>query len=229
MNGMLSTLSSPSRVARISGSDLTSTRSPGRKGGGSGAWRSWWARCINGSNALLLARFRGTGTDRITGRRSLASCRPAGCRSYRPLCPKEACFARTRHRSQRLCRLGPRAAAAERRPRDLGARFRPVRRLRLRRPASRRHSPRTMDVRDVESEDLVGFDAVIHLAAVCNDPVGDLNPRATYEINHEASVRVAEKAKEAGVGALPGSPRRAASTARRATTSCSTRAPSSLR
>ncbi len=56
-----------------------------------------------------------------------------------------------------------------------------------------------MDVRDIETEDLVGFDAVIHLAAVCNDPVGDLNPQATYEINHLASVRVAEKAKEAGV------------------------------
>ena len=40
---------------------------------------------------------------------------------------------------------------------------------------------------------------MIHLAAVCNDPVGDLNPQATYEINHLASVRVAEKAKEAGV------------------------------
>ena len=49
------------------------------------------------------------------------------------------------------------------------------------------------------ADDLVGFDAVIHLAAVCNDPVGDLNPQATYEINHLASVRVAEKAKEAGV------------------------------
>jgi nucleoside-diphosphate-sugar epimerase len=55
------------------------------------------------------------------------------------------------------------------------------------------------DVRDVESEDLIGFEAVIHLAAVCNDPVGDLNPQATYDINHLASVRVAQKAKEAGV------------------------------
>ena len=55
------------------------------------------------------------------------------------------------------------------------------------------------DVRDVESQDLAGFDAVIHLAAVCNDPVGDLNPQATYDINHLASLRVAEKAKEAGV------------------------------
>jgi nucleoside-diphosphate-sugar epimerase len=58
---------------------------------------------------------------------------------------------------------------------------------------------RQADVRDVESEDLAGFDAVIHLAAVCNDPVGDLNPQATYDINHLASVRMAEKAKEAGV------------------------------
>ena len=55
------------------------------------------------------------------------------------------------------------------------------------------------DVRDVEADDLVGFDAVLHLAAVCNDPVGDLNPQATYDINHLASVRLAEKAKKAGV------------------------------
>jgi nucleoside-diphosphate-sugar epimerase len=56
-----------------------------------------------------------------------------------------------------------------------------------------------VDVRDVESDVLRGFDAVIHLAAVCNDAVGDLNPQATYDINHLASVRMAEKAKEAGV------------------------------
>ena len=55
------------------------------------------------------------------------------------------------------------------------------------------------DVRDVGSEDLVGFDAVVHLAAVCNDPVGDLNPQTTYDINHLASVRLAEQAKQAGV------------------------------
>jgi nucleoside-diphosphate-sugar epimerase len=55
------------------------------------------------------------------------------------------------------------------------------------------------DVRDIDSEHLAGFDAVIHLAAVCNDPVGDLNPHATYEINHRGSVRVAEQAKAAGV------------------------------
>jgi nucleoside-diphosphate-sugar epimerase len=56
-----------------------------------------------------------------------------------------------------------------------------------------------LDIRDVERENLQGFDAVIHLAAVCNDPVGDLNPQTTYDINHLASVRLAEKAKEAGV------------------------------
>lgn len=58
------------------------------------------------------------------------------------------------------------------------------------------------DVREVESKDFIGFDAVVHLAAVCNDPVGDLNPQATYDINHLASVRVAEKAKAAGVRRL---------------------------
>jgi nucleoside-diphosphate-sugar epimerase len=55
------------------------------------------------------------------------------------------------------------------------------------------------DVRDVEVDDLDGFEAVLHLAAVCNERLGDLNPRATYEINHLASVRLAEKSKEAGV------------------------------
>jgi nucleoside-diphosphate-sugar epimerase len=58
------------------------------------------------------------------------------------------------------------------------------------------------DVRDVETDDFVGFDAVVHLAAVCNDPVGDLNPQATYDINHLASVRVAKNAKAAGVPRL---------------------------
>lgn len=56
------------------------------------------------------------------------------------------------------------------------------------------------DVRDVELADLEGFDAVCHLAGISNDPVGDLNPDITYEINHRASVRLAELAKTAGVG-----------------------------
>jgi nucleoside-diphosphate-sugar epimerase len=55
------------------------------------------------------------------------------------------------------------------------------------------------DVRDVRAEDLDGFDAVVHLAAISNDPLGDLNPRCTYEINHEASIHLARCAKEAGV------------------------------
>jgi len=56
-----------------------------------------------------------------------------------------------------------------------------------------------MDLRDVEAADLSGFDAVIHLAALSNDPVGDLNPQVTYDINHLGSVRLARLAKEAGV------------------------------
>jgi nucleoside-diphosphate-sugar epimerase len=56
------------------------------------------------------------------------------------------------------------------------------------------------DIRDVEAGDLVGFDAVIHLAALSNDPLGDLDPECTFAINHQASVRLARLAREAGVG-----------------------------
>lgn len=56
------------------------------------------------------------------------------------------------------------------------------------------------DVRDVALDDLKEVDAVIHLAALCNDPLGDLNPNWTYDINHTASCRLAELSKEAGVG-----------------------------
>jgi nucleoside-diphosphate-sugar epimerase len=55
------------------------------------------------------------------------------------------------------------------------------------------------DVRDVAVADLRGFDAVIHLAGLCNDPLGDLNPDCTFDINHLASVGLAERAKAAGV------------------------------
>ena len=55
------------------------------------------------------------------------------------------------------------------------------------------------DIREVEVSDLEGFDAVIHLAALSNDPLGDLNPQLTYDINHLASVRLAEVSKKAGV------------------------------
>ena len=55
------------------------------------------------------------------------------------------------------------------------------------------------DIRDVTASDLKGFDAVIHLAALSNDPLSDLNPDVTYEINHRASVNIAKLAKKAGV------------------------------
>jgi nucleoside-diphosphate-sugar epimerase len=55
------------------------------------------------------------------------------------------------------------------------------------------------DIRDVELSDLDGFDAVIHLAGLSNDPLGDFNPSLTYEINHAASVRLASLAKQVGI------------------------------
>jgi nucleoside-diphosphate-sugar epimerase len=55
------------------------------------------------------------------------------------------------------------------------------------------------DIREVAIEDLRGLDAVLHLAGISNDPLGDLQPAATYAINHQASVRLASLAKEAGV------------------------------
>ena len=56
-----------------------------------------------------------------------------------------------------------------------------------------------LDVRDVEPAHLDGFDAVVHLAALSNDPLGDLDRELTLEINYRATVRVARAAKEAGV------------------------------
>ena len=56
-----------------------------------------------------------------------------------------------------------------------------------------------IDVRDVAVEHLQGFDAVVHLAALSNDPVGDLNPEATFGINHRATITLAQAAKAAGV------------------------------
>jgi nucleoside-diphosphate-sugar epimerase len=55
------------------------------------------------------------------------------------------------------------------------------------------------DIRDVSRADVTGFDAIIHLAGLSNDPLGNLNPELTYEINHRASVHLAKCAKEAGV------------------------------
>ena len=55
------------------------------------------------------------------------------------------------------------------------------------------------DTRDVDASDFDGFDAVLHLAALSNDPLGNLKPGLTDAINHRASVRIAELAKAAGV------------------------------
>jgi nucleoside-diphosphate-sugar epimerase len=56
-----------------------------------------------------------------------------------------------------------------------------------------------VDLRDVRPEHLAGTDAIVHLAALSNDPLGDLAPEITYDINHHASVRLARLAREAGV------------------------------
>ncbi|WP_433513276.1 NAD-dependent epimerase/dehydratase family protein [Nonomuraea sp. CA-143628] len=56
-----------------------------------------------------------------------------------------------------------------------------------------------LDLREVPAEALTGFDAVVHLAALSNDPLGSLAPELTYDINYHASVRLARLAREAGV------------------------------
>lgn len=56
------------------------------------------------------------------------------------------------------------------------------------------------DLRDVTVEQLQGFDAVVHMAALSNDPLGSMAPEITYDINHHASTRLATLSKEAGVG-----------------------------
>jgi nucleoside-diphosphate-sugar epimerase len=55
------------------------------------------------------------------------------------------------------------------------------------------------DIRDLTQADLDGFEGVFHLAALSNDPLSDLDPQLTYDVNHLASVRLAELAKAAGV------------------------------
>jgi nucleoside-diphosphate-sugar epimerase len=63
------------------------------------------------------------------------------------------------------------------------------------------HAPSALrlDVRDVAPSDLAGFDAVIHLAALSNDPLGDIRADLTYDINHRGSVQLARAAKDAGI------------------------------
>ena len=55
------------------------------------------------------------------------------------------------------------------------------------------------DVRDVTREDMDGFEAVVHLAALSNDPLGDLNSDITFDINHLGAVTVARAAKDAAI------------------------------
>lgn len=55
------------------------------------------------------------------------------------------------------------------------------------------------DVRDIETQDLIGFDAVVHLAELSNDPLGQNDPELTFEINNRGTVKLAEAAKAAGV------------------------------
>jgi nucleoside-diphosphate-sugar epimerase len=61
--------------------------------------------------------------------------------------------------------------------------------------------PRTVnrDIRHIEAEDLQGVDAVVHLAELSNDPLGENDPDLTHKINHRASVRLAQLARDAGV------------------------------
>lgn len=56
-----------------------------------------------------------------------------------------------------------------------------------------------VDLRDVAPEHCAGVDAVVHLAALCNDPIGNLDPELTFDVNHRATVRLAEAARAAGV------------------------------
>jgi nucleoside-diphosphate-sugar epimerase len=67
-------------------------------------------------------------------------------------------------------------------------------------PADATFEERSKDIRDVTADDLRGFDAVVHLAALSNDPVGDLNAGWTHAVNGEASVSIGRAAREAGVG-----------------------------
>ena len=55
------------------------------------------------------------------------------------------------------------------------------------------------DIRELTVAQLKGFDAIAHLAGVCNDPLGDLLPETTYAVNEKATIRLAELAVEAGI------------------------------
>lgn len=64
-----------------------------------------------------------------------------------------------------------------------------------------KHLPQTIlqDIRTISVADLAGYDAVVHMAELSNDPLGQLNPSITYKINHEGSISLARAARAAGV------------------------------
>ena len=66
-------------------------------------------------------------------------------------------------------------------------------------PAPREIPSIQRDVRDVAAEDLDGIEAIVHLAALSNDPMGELHPELTHDINERAAVRLARLARDAGV------------------------------
>ena len=66
-------------------------------------------------------------------------------------------------------------------------------------PAPEQIPAARVDLRDVQPKHCAGFDAVIHLAALCNDPLGNLNPDLTYDVNYHGTLRLAMAAKAAGV------------------------------
>src|SRR5512133_99081 len=66
-------------------------------------------------------------------------------------------------------------------------------------PQPEGYEQRTGDIRNVVAEDLQGFDAIIHLAPISNDPLGHLNPEATYAVNAYGAVHMAKMAKAANV------------------------------
>jgi len=55
------------------------------------------------------------------------------------------------------------------------------------------------DIRNVDKNDINGVNAIVHLAAISNDPIGELNPQITYDINYKASIKIAKLAKEKGI------------------------------
>jgi nucleoside-diphosphate-sugar epimerase len=66
-------------------------------------------------------------------------------------------------------------------------------------PAPQANAAGPVDMRDVTAGQLAGYDAVLCLAALSNDPLGDLNPGVTYSVNLEGTLHLAQAAKEAGI------------------------------